>query len=238
MVDPRDTTALILAGGLGSRLREAVSDRSKVVADVGGRPFITRIFDQLVTLGTRRAVLCTGYKAEGVEAILGDQYGPMALEYSPEPEPLGTAGALRHAADRIGSDAALVLNGDSYFSANPLQLFDFHNQKSANASIMVCSKSDVAAYGRVRINESAEIEAFDEKRGVSEPGWINAGLYLLRNDWIESIPSGRPVSLELDVFPGWIGQGLYGLQAEGTLLDIGTPERYAKAEQFFAALDG
>lgn len=238
MVNPHDTTALILAGGLGTRLREAVSDRSKVVAEVGGRPFITRLFDQLVGLGIPRVVLCTGYKAEGVEAILGLNYGPLELVYSPEPEPLGTAGAIRLAADFIQSETALILNGDSFFSANPLELFEFHNRKGANATIMVSFMEDVAAYGQVRISDTAEIEAFEEKRGVSEPGWVNAGLYLLRKDWITSIPSGRQVSLEQDVFPGWIGQGFFGFQAEGTLLDIGTPERYANAEEFFAALDG
>lgn len=238
MIDFGDTTALILAGGLGTRLREAVQDRSKVVAEVGGRPFITRIFDQLENAGVRRVVLCTGYKAEGVEAILGTRYNALELAYSPEPEPLGTGGALRNALNLIESTEALVLNGDSYFSANPLKLKDFHEQNGANGSIMLCLLQDIAAYGGVRTNDAAEIVAFEEKRGIAEPGWVNAGLYLLRKDWIASIPRGRPVSLETEVFPGWIGHGFFGLRAEGTLLDIGTPERLAKAEEFFAALDG
>jgi NDP-sugar pyrophosphorylase family protein len=232
-----DTTAVILAGGLGTRLRETVSDRSKVVAEVGGRPFITRIFDQLGAAGVRHVVLCTGYKAKGVEALLGDRFGEIALSYSPEPEQLGTGGALRNALGSIRSDEALVLNGDSYFSSNPLELKDFHRKHDAIASIMLSYMKDVASYGQVRVTESEEIQAFEEKSGVSAAGWVNAGVYLLRKDQIASIPSGKSVSLERETFPGWIGKGLYGYKAAGTLLDIGTPERYANAEAFFDSLD-
>lgn len=232
-----EITSVILAGGLGTRLRSDVSDRSKVVAEVGERPFITRLFDQLIAIGVRKAVLCTGYKAEGVQALLGDHYGDLQLLYSPEPEPLGTAGALRLALPEMDTETLFVMNGDSYFSGNLFNLLDFHQEKAAFGSIMLCYIEDVASYGQVKVSKTHAIEAFDEKRGIAESGWVNAGLYLLRKQWIESIPTGRKVSLEADMFPAWIGHNLYGYQAKGTLLDIGTPERFRRAEQYFASFE-
>lgn len=231
-------TAVILAGGLGTRLRSEVPDRSKVVATVGDRPFITRLLDQLMDTGVRKAVLCTGYKGEGVQALLGDRHRDLQLVYSLEREPLGTAGALRHALPKMDTDTLLVMNGDSYFSGNLLKLLRFHRENAASGSIMLCYSENASAYGHVNISETHLIEAFEEKRGVEESGWVNTGCYLLSKRWIESIPPGRKVSLEAEIFPAWIARNLYGFRAEGQLLDIGTPERYRQAERFFAALGG
>ena len=231
------TNAVVLAGGLGTRLRSEVSDRSKVVADVGQRPFITRLFDQLIGVGVKKAILCTGFKAEGVQELLGNRYQSLELVYSPEPSPLGTAGALRLAIPLMESPTLFVLNGDSYFTGNLLSFMDFHITNAASASIMLSYMNSIADYGQVKISKDGRIETFDEKRGIDEPGWVNAGLYLLSKEWIKSIPNGRNVSLEAEMFPAWIGQAFYGFQAEGTLLDIGTPERYRQAADFFKALD-
>jgi D-glycero-alpha-D-manno-heptose 1-phosphate guanylyltransferase len=232
-----DITAVILAGGQGTRLQSEVSDRSKVVAEVGDKPFITRIFDQLIAVGVRKAILCTGYKAEGVEALLGTHYKELILEYSPESEPLGTGGAIRNALPKMDTETLLVMNGDSYFSGNLLKLLDFHNMNRACTSIMLCFIENVVSYGQVKVSANHLVEAFQEKQGIAQPGWVNAGLYLLKKDWVKSIPTGRKVSLEAELFPSWIGKQLLGYSAEGTLLDIGTPERYHRAEQYFATLD-
>src|SRR5438094_528454 len=101
---PELLEAVILAGGLGTRLRSAVADRPKVMAEVCGRPFLAHLLDQLAGQGVRRVVLCTGYRGEQVEAAFGDAYGALALDYSPEPEPLGTGGALRLALPRVAAD--------------------------------------------------------------------------------------------------------------------------------------
>ena len=113
-----DVTAAILAGGLGTRLRPAVADRPKVLAPVGGRPYLTYLLDQLAGAGVREVVLLTGYAADEVRDALGDRYGRMRLRYSVEPAPLGTAGALRLALPLLAAPAVLLLNGDSYCDAD------------------------------------------------------------------------------------------------------------------------
>ena len=105
--------AVILAGGLGTRLRPAVADRPKGLAPVGGRAFLTYLLAQLEAAGFQKAILCTGYRGDQVQRELGAAYGSLPLVYSPESEPLGTAGAIRRALPRIDSDLCLVMNGDS-----------------------------------------------------------------------------------------------------------------------------
>jgi len=110
--------AVILSGGLGTRLRSVVSDRPKVMAMVAGRPFLTHLLDQLVESGIRKTVLCTGYMAELIQNELGERYRNMELAYSVEDTPLGTGGALRNAIGQISGNMLLVLNGDSYCSCH------------------------------------------------------------------------------------------------------------------------
>ena len=111
-------TAVILAGGVGSRLRSAVSDRPKVLAEVNGRPYLEHLFDQLIDADIENAVLCTGHLADMVKKACGSTYGSMKLSYSQEFTPMGTGGALRLATPHIRSDSVLVMNGDSYCTAN------------------------------------------------------------------------------------------------------------------------
>ena len=118
MSDISNIEAAILAGGLGTRLRSVVPDRPKVLAEIGGRPFIEILLDQVAAAGIRTAVLCTGYLGDQIEARLGTRRGPLALRYSREVEPLGTGGALRLALPMLASDTVLVLNGDSYCDAD------------------------------------------------------------------------------------------------------------------------
>ena len=113
-----DVSAVILASGLGTRLRSVVADRPKVLAPIGGRPLLAYLFDQLIAAGIREAVLATGYRGEQIEAALGTAYGPLRLRYSPEPSPLGTGGALRLAWSLLAAPSALVMNDDSYCQAD------------------------------------------------------------------------------------------------------------------------
>src|SRR5882724_6146944 len=110
--------AAILVGGLGTRLRTAVPDRQKVVAPVGGRPFVFRLLDQLADAGLQRVVLCTGYKAEQVAELVGTAYRGLSISYSTEPMSLGTAGALRQTLPLLDSDTVLAMNGDSFCEIN------------------------------------------------------------------------------------------------------------------------
>ncbi len=232
--DLSNLTAAVLAGGLGTRLRPVVADRQKVLADVGGRAFLAHLLDHLLNFNIRHVVLCTGYLGEQVREIFGDTYGPMLLEYTQEPSPLGTAGALRSALCLIKTETVLVMNGDSFCVADLNAFWAWHCARKAVASVLLSRSSDTRRYGRVQVDESGAVLSFDEKNNQSSPGWINAGVYLLKRDLLLEIPDSGPVSLEREIFPAWIGRGLHGFQGGDRLLDIGTPQAYARAEGFFS----
>src|SRR5215831_6990757 len=224
-------TAVILVGGLGTRLRPVVADRPKVLALVHGRPFLAYVLDQLVVAGVQRVVLCTGYLGEQVQAVFGRQYGSLALVYAHEPAPLGTAGALRHALPLIDSDPVLVLNGDSYCDVNLTAFLAWHRARRSWGSLVLTHVQETGRYGHVQVDDAGAVVSFAEKGSALlgsalTTGWINAGIYLLSHALFNSIPTTEPVSIERELFPAWVGRGLYGYQGGGRFLDIGTPEAY------------
>ena len=227
-------TAAILAGGLGSRLRPAVSGRPKALANIGERPFLTYLFDQLLAAGARDVVLCTGYLGDQIRMIFGKSYDTLHLNYSQESTPLGTAGALRLALPLFNSNPVLVMNGDSYCDANLWEFWLWHAKRHAKATLVLTKVFDTERFGQVKVNTDGKITDFKEKGSGQGSGWINAGIYLLNRDFLEEIPLNRAVSLEREVFPSWIGRGLYGFQSEARFMDIGTPEAYSSAQSFFA----
>lgn len=230
-----DVPAAILAGGFGTRLRPVVGERQKVLAEIGGRPFILHLLDQLASAGTRDVVLCVGYQGMDVQNALGDSYRSLSLRYSHEPEPLGTAGALRLALDLVHSDTVLVMNGDSFCDADFPAFLAEHRQRGAMASILLVQSDEPGRYGQLSLDEAGWITRFDEKPAPSgsNPHWINAGCYLINRPCIESIPQGHPVSLEREVFPSWIGRGLLGVRTQSRFVDMGTPDGYAAAHSLF-----
>jgi NDP-sugar pyrophosphorylase family protein len=232
MSDLAGLTALILAGGLGTRLRAVLSDRPKPMAEVAARPFITFLLDQLAEAGVQHAVLCTGFLGEEVRRQLGARYRTLELEYSQESEPMGTAGALRQALPCCRSKTALAMNGDSFFGVDLKAFWAWHESQGFEASLALTEMADTSRYGRVMLGPSDRIVAFEEKAASAGPGWINAGIYLMATGLLQSLPQHRPLSLEHDAFPSWIGR-LHGFPASGPFLDIGTPESYASAEAFF-----
>jgi D-glycero-alpha-D-manno-heptose 1-phosphate guanylyltransferase len=228
-------TAAVLAGGLGTRLRHSVSDLPKVLAPVAGRPFLQYVLDQVAEAGVHKVVLCTGYLGEQVSGALGGRYGRLRLCYSHEARPMGTAGALRLALPLLDGDPLLVLNGDSYCEVGLHEFVAWHRECAAGAgSLLVTWVEDAARYGTVEVDDSGAVRSFREKRAEAAPGWISAGIYLLSRRLLTSIPAGRVVSIERDVFPAWVGGGLRAYRIRAPFIDIGTPESYAEAEGFFA----
>ena len=223
-------TAVILAGGFGTRLRSVVSDRPKVLAEVGGRPFLGYLLDQLVAEDVKSVVLCTGYLGEQVQDRLGTNYRTLALQYSREPQPLGTGGALRLALPMLDTDSVLVMNGDSYCDTRLDAFANWHAGRRPPATILLAETDDTRRYGRVQVDDQGRVLRFSEKTDDMDPGLVNAGIYLLSRTLIGSIAFGRAVSLEREVFPDWIGRGLCGFRGDGRLWDIGIPESYARAE--------
>jgi NDP-sugar pyrophosphorylase family protein len=222
--------AAILAGGLGSRLRPVVGDRPKVLAPVGGRPYLTYLLDRLADAGFQEVVLLTGFRAELVRDALGTCYAGMRLVYSREPHPLGTAGALRLALPYLAASTVLLLNGDSFCNADLCRFWRSHHRRRADLSLVVSRASDTARFGKVRLRQDGRVNGFAEKDASGGPGWINAGLYLLRRALIEEIQPGKAVSLECELFPNWVrSRRLYAYRTRAGCLDIGTPQSYAEA---------
>lgn len=228
-------TAAVLAGGLGTRLRPAVSDRPKALAKVGGHPFLAYVLDVLVSAGIPRAVICTGYRGEMIQQAFGPRYGRLALHYSHEDVPLGTGGALRAALPRIGSETILALNGDSLCAADLSAFAASHQQRQAAISLLLAQVDDTSRYGQVELDDDGRVLQFVEKGTHRGPGWINAGVYLIERSALRSIPPQKNVSLERTVFPGFLGRGLYGHRGGRQFLDIGTPESYSVAPAFVAS---
>lgn len=227
------TDAIILAGGMGTRLRGVVADRPKVLARVGDRPFITRLLDQLADSDVKWVVLSTGYMAERVEGEIGTSYRGLNIGYSRESEPLGTGGGVRLALEKTSSNPVLVLNGDSFCEANFNHLLEFHHQKRSRATLLLTMVQDTNRYGRVVADENGSVTGFHEKGGSHSPGWINAGVYCLEREVMTNLKLGLSASIEREIFPVLIGAGLCAFRGGRAFIDIGTPESFGEAERFF-----
>ncbi|HEX2244456.1 MAG TPA: nucleotidyltransferase family protein [Gammaproteobacteria bacterium] len=225
----------MLAGGRGTRLLPVVSDRPKTLAEIHGRPFLHYLLDQLSTAGCSRVVLCTGHLGEQIERGIGKRYRNLQISYSRETRPLGTGGALRLALPHLMSDPVLVMNGDSFCATDLRSFWDWHCGRGSQATMLLVEVPNTKRYGSVKINADGAVTEFVEKKHDGT-GLINAGVYLLSRQVIDSIPDGT-VSLEHDIFPALMSHPLYGYQERGRFLDIGTPEDFAAAEEFFAAIN-
>ncbi len=234
-------TALVLAGGLGTRLRGVLSDRPKPLADVGGAPFVRRVLQQLAAAGCEHAVVCTGHLGEQVPAALGARCGAMTITCSREPEPLGTAGALRHALPFVGEGAegVLVVNGDTFCGLDLGGFVAAARAAATVAHLAAVQVGDARRYGRLDLHADGAVRAFREKDGSAAPGPIHSGICWLPRAVLEALPAGQPRSLERDVLPLLAAVGaLRAFVVEAPFLDIGVPEDLARAESFFAALPG
>jgi len=220
---------MILVGGKGTRLQSVVP--VKPMANVKGKPFVEWLLLDLCAKGIKRIIFCTGYKSEIIEGYFcnGSQWD-VDVVYSHEPIPLGTAGAVRYALDKLNSDCFLVMNGDSYCDVDINKLEDMHVAHNAQATIWLTWMNDCSRYGSVVIGKKGEVELFQEKSLSRDGGLVSAGVYLLEREIAETIIEGRYVSLETEFFPRLIGRGLYAVVSNSPLLDIGTPEAYAKAQ--------
>lgn len=237
-MDLRDVQVAILAGGLGTRLRSALSDRPKVLAPVAGQPFLCYLLDQLEAAGVREVLLLTGYQGDVVQHQFGSSYGELALTYSREPAPRGTAGAIAAARRQLRPAPLLLLNGDSYCDLDLAAFHRSHVCRAGAVTLAVTPVDDVSRFGAIRLSTRRQVLEFTEKGERHGSGWINAGVYLLDPAVIASLPEDTPMSLEREVFPAWVARGkVFAHCTRGAFLDIGTPESYARAEQFFGSID-
>jgi mannose-1-phosphate guanylyltransferase len=219
--------ALILVGGEGTRLRPLTNTIPKPVIPLAGRPFLSYMIDWLGRHGVEEVVLACGFGTEKIREVLGDGDRPR-LRYVDEPEPLGTAGAIKFAAAELAG-RFLALNGDVLTDLDMTALMGFHEQRRARATLGLYPVPDASGYGLVKHADDGAVLEFLEKPERPVPGEVNAGTYVLEHPVLDLIPSGRMVSIEREVYPRMIGEGLYALPLNGYWMDIGTPDRYLQA---------
>ena len=227
--------AILLCGGLGTRLRSVVSDRPKPMADIAGKPFLHYLVKMLSESGVKHLIFALGYMGEQIEAYFqsGEAYG-LSISYSYEDSPLGTGGAIRNALSKVSGENVLVLNADTYFHTDYESLL--REQLKNNAAMTIASRKieDISRYGAILKAESGRILRWNEKMASDElkspqPGEINGGIYVMQKSLIEKIPEGKQ-SLENDCIPAWLEDGLYlqAIPSDGYFMDIGIPEDYAQ----------
>ncbi len=225
--------AIVLVGGEGTRLRPLTTHVPKPALTLVDRPFLAYVVEWLAAHGVDEIVLACGFLPDVLRAELGEEeHRGVRLTYVVEPEPRGTAGAIRFAADALGDrldDRFLAINGDLLTDLDLSALLRSHEQRGAAASIGLYAVEDSSPYGLVRTDAGGAVLEFSEKTGAAVPGQINAGAYVLERPLLERIPPGRAVSIEREVFPQLVGEGLYALPLEGYWMDFGTPERYLQA---------
>jgi NDP-sugar pyrophosphorylase family protein len=200
-------------------------------------PFLELLVLQLRSQGIHRIVMCTGHLAGQIEEEFAEgKKWDVAIEYSAETRPLGTAGAVKLAEGHLerASDF-LVMNGDSFLEVDFAELMRFHRAHGGLISMAVRRVTDAARYGSVQLDARNRVVGFSEKSSDSAPGLINGGVYVFNQAILGSLPQG-PASLERDIFPSSLESGVYAFEQHGMFIDIGTPEDYARAQALAESL--
>jgi mannose-1-phosphate guanylyltransferase len=220
--------AVILVGGEGTRLRPLTSTVPKPVVPLVDRPFITFMLEWLRQHGIDDVILSCGFLATSVRNVLGDGSAlQMRLRFVEEPDPRGTAGALKFA-ESLLDESFVMLNGDVLTDLDLSEQIAQHERTGAKATLALVPVSDPTAYGLVHLHEDRSVRDFVEKPASDsiDTNLISAGAYVLSREILDLVPAERNVSIEREVWPLLIGKGLYGFPSEGYWLDIGSPERY------------
>lgn len=217
--------AIILAGGLGTRLRDIVKDVPKPMALVAGKPFLEYLVLQLMKWDISEIILSIGYKGDVIKTYFGNgkRFG-VKFRYSEEKEPLGTGGAIRESLTYLDDKQFIVMNGDSFLNVDFHELVSCHYERHAKATIGLVHAQSTSRYGRVELNENGEVVRFLEK-SPERDGLINGGVYIFRSEVFNGISSGN-VSLEKEILPSLVNHGLYGIIVHGFFIDIGVPHDY------------
>ncbi len=229
--------AVILVGGQGTRLRPLTSTVPKPVLRLVDRPLIGFMLEWLRGHGVEDVIMSCGFLADGVRSVLGDgsQMG-IRLRFVEEPEPRGTAGALKMA-EAMLDERFLMLNGDVLTDIDLTTQIAQHEATGARATLALVPVPDPSAYGLVILREDRSVSEFVEKPSSSagddadsvEGNLISAGAYVLEREILELVPPERNVSIEREVWPALVDHGLYGFPSDSYWLDVGTPERYLQA---------
>jgi len=225
--------AVVLAGGLGTRLRNVLRDLPKPMAPIGDKPFLEYLILYLQKNGIEKVILSVGYKWEVIKEYFGDSFEGMEIVYCVENEPLGTGGAIRKSLCFVASEDVFILNGDTFFDIDLKEFFAFHKEKHSVLSIALKPMKQFDRYGIVKIDNDNRIVSFEEKR-YYQFGFINGGIYLLNKDFFLSFDLVDKFSFEKDFLEKYYKfYEFYGLPFDSYFIDIGVPEDYERAKRNF-----
>ncbi|MEP6713142.1 MAG: nucleotidyltransferase family protein [Ferruginibacter sp.] len=223
------TQAIILAGGLGTRLRSAVPDLPKCMAAVAGKPFLQHVIAYLQQQGVKDFIFSIGYKHDVIEDFLRDKYPSLNYQLSIEAEPLGTGGAIKMACEKVSGKNTLVLNGDTLFKIDINKLLTFHQQQNASCTLALKPMYNFERYGVVDIDAAGIIQSFKEKQ-FYKTGLINGGVYILNAPDFLSLDLPQKFSFEKDYLEKfYTTKKITGIVQDNYFIDIGIPEDFEKA---------
>lgn len=240
MEEKRPVPAVILAGGLGLRLRSAYAAGPKSMAPVRGRPFLDYLLSWLQGQGVKEVILCVGYKRSQIQRFVGrgSKWG-MRVRYSVEKKLLGTGGALKKAERLISGEPLLVMNGDTFVDVKLGEIMKFHRARKALATLAAVEVVGGSRYGALRVGAGGRVRAFLEKGGKDLKGGsrtrrqlVNGGVYVFEKGLLEKISARGPVSLERKVFPSLLAEKrVYAFESDAYFLDIGVPKDLWRAQR-------
>ena len=224
------TTAIILAGGMGTRLKSVVADRPKPLALIAGRPFLEWQLELLAAKGVGTCILAVGYLADQIQTHFGSEYRGMVIQYSVEASPLGTGGAFRQALDHVETDSVIVMNGDTFLDY-PLQELLAAVKHGADASIAVVTATDSSRYGTVLVDSAFSVTGFEEKGAMVRSQWINAGAYCINKSAFLKEGLTGAFSLESHYFQAKVkALNLKAIPVHSRFIDIGIPSDFMDAQ--------
>jgi D-glycero-alpha-D-manno-heptose 1-phosphate guanylyltransferase len=231
-----NTTAIVLAGGLGTRLRSVVTNLPKPMAPVCNKPFLHYILAQLQHAGITHVVLSVGYKWETIQHHFGNAFENIKLDYCVEEEPLGTGGAIKAAMQLCTTHNVVVVNGDSIFNFDLKQFINYHT----TAPVLMAARviDNAARYGTLTIDANNRVSNFVEKTNLVQQGTINTGIYLINKaSFLNDCPAQNKFSIEQDYFAHIVQhQQIQAYTSQGYFIDIGIPEDYTRAQHEFNTL--
>lgn len=224
--------AIVLVGGLGTRLRTVVADLPKPLAPVNGRPFLDLLLRQLSDFSSvSRVILAVGYKAGQIEErYTNSQEFGFSVEFSLEDSPMGTGGAICLALEKTDSRHVLVMNGDSFVDFELAALEAAHSRHGASITMVVVEVEDTSRFGRVEVDSDDRVMSFSEKGQEQGAGLINAGCYLIDSSILRA-EQPRPMSFEREILHRGLHQ-TFALRTSGRFIDIGVPDSYAAAGEY------
>ena len=226
--------AIVLAGGLGTRLKNVIKDIPKPMADINGKPFLEYLFNYLTKYNINRVILSVGFKHEAIDKYFGKKYKDIDIIYAIEDEPLGTGGGILNASFYPHENLVFLINGDTFFNVDLNELHHFHSKSKADFSLSLKKMYDFDRYGTAEMREDRIIK-FNEKMHKEE-GLINGGVYILNRFLFESLPFPDKFSFEKDFLEKYLNQYLInGYISDGYFIDIGIPEDYERAQKELSA---